>query len=144
MRLVLDASVAFKWFFKGRPDEPDRDVAAEILEAYAASRLELLAPPHFQAEMCAVLAREAPDTMAENLADLLALAIPVRGDAAVYARAMQLSRDLDRHLFDTLYHAVALETEGSTLITSDARYFAKASGSGGIQLLSRWPRNQAD
>lgn len=142
MRLVLDASVAFKWFFRGRPDEQDGDVASEILKAYAAGRLELLAPAHFQAEMCAVLAREAPDTMVEHLADLLDLAIPVRGDAAVYARAMQLSRHLDHHLFDTLYHAVALETEDSMLVTADARYFAKACESGGIQLLSQWPRDQ--
>jgi predicted nucleic acid-binding protein len=142
VRLVLDASVALKWFFRAQPDEQDGDVASEILKAYAAGQIELLAPPHFEAEMCAVLAREAPDTMAEHLADLLDLAIPVRGDAAAYARAMQLSRDLDHHLFDTLYHAVALEAEDSLLVTADARYFAKASRSGGIQLLSRWSRDQ--
>ena len=139
MRLVLDASVALKWFFRARRGEQDGHAASEILKAYAAGRHELLAPPHFQAEVCAVLAREAPDTMAEHFADLLDLAIPVRRDAAVYARAMQMSRDLDHHLFDTLYHAVALETEGGMLVTADARYFAKASGSGRIHLLSRWP-----
>jgi len=142
VRLVLDASVALKWFFRARTDERDADTATDLLTAYAAGQHELLAPPHFQAEMCAVLAREAPDTMADHLADLLDLAIPVRGDAAVYARAMQLSRDLDHHLFDTLYHAVALETERSVLVTADARYFAKASGSGRIHLLSLWPANQ--
>ncbi|KNZ31678.1 MAG: hypothetical protein AD742_17075 [Methylibium sp. NZG] len=143
MRWVLDASVALKWFFKARPDEADGGAASDILEAYAAGRHELLAPPHFQAEMCAVLAREAPDTMTEHLADLLDLAIPVRGDAAVYARAMNLSRELSHHLFDTLYHAVALETEGSTLVTADARYFAKAAALGRVMLLSQWPGSQA-
>lgn len=142
MRLVLDASVALKWFFRSRTDERDADAAIDLLTAYAAGRHELLAPPHFQAEMSAVLAREAPDSMADHLADLLDLAIPVRGDATVYARAMQLSRDLDHHLFDTLYHAVALDTDDSTLVTADARYFAKASALGCIQLLSQWPGNQ--
>ena len=112
MRLVLDASVALKWFFRDRSDEPDVEAAAEILQAYAAGRHELLAPPHFLAEMCAVLAREAPDTVDANLSDLLALAIPTRDDALIHSRAMHLSRDLGHHLFDTLYHAVALETEG--------------------------------
>jgi len=39
------------------------------------------------------------------------------------------------HLFDTLYHAVALE-EGATLVTADAAYFAKAKDLGGIELLA--------
>jgi predicted nucleic acid-binding protein len=142
VKLVLDASVALKWFFGARPDERDANAASEILKAYAAGLHELLAPPHFQAEVCSVLAREAPNTMADHLADLLDLAIPVRGDAAVYARAMQLSRDLEHHLFDTLYHAVALETDDSTLVTADARYFAKASTLGRVQLLSKWRGDQ--
>jgi len=39
------------------------------------------------------------------------------------------------HLFDTLYHAVALE-EGARLVTADAAYFAKAKDLGGIELLA--------
>ena len=136
MRLVLDASVALKWFFRARRGEQDGHAASEILKAYAAGRHELLAPPHFQAEVCAVLAREAPDTMAEHFADLLDLAIPVRRDAAVYARAMQMSRDLDHHLFDTLYHAVALSVPGAVLVTADRRYFSKAQHLGQIAWLA--------
>ena len=30
---------------------------------------------------------------------------------------------LGQHLFDTLYHAVALHTPGATLVTADKRYF---------------------
>ncbi len=43
--------------------------------------------------------------------------------------------DLDRHLFDTLYHAVALE-EGATLVTADEVHFAKARRLGNIELLA--------
>lgn len=39
------------------------------------------------------------------------------------------------HLFDTLYHAVALHTPGAVLITADARYYAKARLEGQISLL---------
>jgi hypothetical protein len=33
---------------------------------------------------------------------------------------------LPAHLFDTLYHAVALSVPGAVLVTADRRYFAKA------------------
>jgi predicted nucleic acid-binding protein len=42
---------------------------------------------------------------------------------------------LRQHLFDTLYHAVALET-GATLVTADERYYETARGEGNITLLS--------
>lgn len=138
MKLVLDASVALKWFFCDRPDEPDADTAAEILKAYVTGLHELLAPPHFMVEMCAVLAREAPDTVDTNLRDLLDLAIPVRDDAQVYSRAIHLSRDLGHRLFDTLYHAVALETEGAVLVTADQNYLTQAQSAGRIRLLRHW------
>lgn len=138
MRLVLDASVALKWFFRDRPDEPDAAAAAEILQGYAAGRHELLAPPHFLAEMCAVLAREAPDTLAANLRDLFDLAIPTRDDALIYSRAMHLSRDLGQHLFDTLYHALALESEGAVLVTAEQKYLKQAEAVGRIRSLQHW------
>lgn len=40
------------------------------------------------------------------------------------------------HLFDTLYHAVALHTPNAVLITADARYHAKARLEGQISLLA--------
>jgi predicted nucleic acid-binding protein len=54
---------------------------------------------------------------------------------AVYRRAAELSATLKHHLFDTLYHAVALE-EGATLITADETYFNKAKSVGGIVQLA--------
>ena len=52
----------------------------------------------------------------------------------VYRKAIQLSRHLGQHLFDTLYHAVALH-EVCTLVTADLRYYEKASVYGAICLL---------
>lgn len=87
-----------------------------------------------------MLARVAPQTMIDNLHDLLDLSIPTRGDTVVCARAMQLSQQLGHHLFDTLYHAVALETEGALLVTADDSYRVKAQqgGLGRIVALSEW------
>jgi predicted nucleic acid-binding protein len=41
---------------------------------------------------------------------------------------------LNHHLFDALYHAVALEV-GATLVTADEVYFNKAKELGGLQRL---------
>ncbi len=136
MKLVLDASVALKWFFLHRPDEPDVDAALEVLRGIASGAVELVQPPHFVAEMSAVLAREAPEHAARDLRDLLDISIRTRDDDAVYARAMKLSIDLDHHLFDTLYHAVAIETPAATLVTADRRYLAKARAAGRVCSLS--------
>jgi predicted nucleic acid-binding protein len=138
MKLVVDASVALKWFFRERTDESDTPAALGILQGHVERRHELLQPPHFMAEMCAVLAREAPRTMDENLRDLLDLAMPMRDDPPIYWRAMQLSRALGHHLFDTLYHALALETDGAMLVTADEAYVRKARGFGRVAPLSTW------
>jgi predicted nucleic acid-binding protein len=54
--------------------------------------------------------------------------------APVLKRAAGLSMSLNHHLFDTLYHAVALEV-GATLVTADEAYFDKAKDRGAVQLL---------
>lgn len=137
MRLVVDASVALKWFFRDRDDEPDAAVAVDILERFVAGELSLRAPCHFAIELCAVLARVAPATMRENLADLLDLAIPVRDDAIVLARGMRLASELDHHPFDTLCHALAIEEE-TVLVTADRRYWRKGRDRGAIVMLEDW------
>jgi hypothetical protein len=52
----------------------------------------------------------------------------------VLLRAGRLAVDLDHHLFDTLYHAGALERE-ATLITADERYVCKTGPRGRLALL---------
>lgn len=138
MKLVVDASVALKWFFRERAGEADTPAALDILRGYVAGRHSLVQPAHFRAEVCAVLAREAPGGMRDNLRDLLDLAIPTRDDELVMWRAMQLSADLGHHLFDTLYHALALETDDAVLVTADETYCRKAAALGRLQPLSAW------
>ncbi|MDE0007403.1 MAG: hypothetical protein OXS50_03905 [Gammaproteobacteria bacterium] len=57
MIVVVDASVALKWFLKWHPEEADADAAVAILEAVGDGRLNMLQPPHFIAEVAAVLTR---------------------------------------------------------------------------------------
>ncbi|NOT00312.1 MAG: type II toxin-antitoxin system VapC family toxin [Phycisphaerales bacterium] len=52
--MVIDASVAVKWFVK---DEADADLADDMLVALLAGDLELHAPRIFTYEVCAVLTK---------------------------------------------------------------------------------------
>lgn len=72
--------------------------------------------------------------------DMLAgLELPTTDDQAVLRRAAHLSIEINHHLFDTLYHAVALEHEDALLVTADERYYRKAERYGTIAPLSDWP-----
>jgi len=86
-------------------------------------------------EAClSVVAREAPAFVEGALDVLIGLELPISTGAQVYRRAARLSNQLKHHMFDTLYHAIALE-HGEMLITADGIYFAKAFRLGNIKLL---------
>ncbi|OGS99701.1 MAG: PIN domain-containing protein [Gallionellales bacterium RIFCSPLOWO2_12_FULL_59_22] len=135
MILVADASVAVKWFFRARPDEADAQQALQILAAADAEKVQLHQPPHFIAEVAAVLSREKPGDAQADLADLLNMEFQRVESSAIYATACDLAIRLNHHLFDTLYHAVALHEPNATLITADRRYYDKARTIGQITLL---------
>jgi predicted nucleic acid-binding protein len=88
--------------------------------------------------MGAVLAREKPADAEADLTSLMAVEFEVAGEPVVYQTACELAIRLGQHLFDTLYHAVALHTPGALLVTADARYFRKARKLGGIDLLAEF------
>jgi predicted nucleic acid-binding protein len=135
MILVVDASVALKWFFQARDNEPDCDLALAILNGIDEDRIQLLQPPHFIAEVTAVLAREKPEEAQDDLLDLLGIESIFSDGPEIYAAALNLGIRYRHHLFDTLYHAVALQTPGATLITADEAYYRKAQGMGQIMRL---------
>lgn len=96
----------------------------------------MVQPPHFVAEVAAVLARLKPSDAQDDLADLLEISQTVSHTPEMYATALQLATRYQHHLFDTLYHAVALHTLGAMLVTADERYFSKAQPEGRIQLMA--------
>lgn len=136
MILVVDASVAIKWFLQFREGEDHCQRALEILERVDEGRAVMVQPPHFLAEMGAVLAREKPADALSDLRDLMAVEFESVMEPVVYESACKLALRLGQHLFDTLYHAVALHTPGATLVTADKRYFTKARDVGRITLLA--------
>ncbi len=135
MNWVIDASVALKWFLRFRAEEDHVPQAIALLEQTLSGAADAVQPPHFYAEMAAVLARVKPDTAGEDMADLLRLDFQVAEGPELYALAIDLSRRYGHHLFDTLYHALALLQPEATLVTADRRYFIKAQGQGRILLL---------
>ena len=136
MIAVVDASVAVKWFLHDNPDEQHTDLALRLLEQSVLGLLTMVQPGHFVAEVAAVLARLKPTDAQDDLFDLLDIRYRTLTSPETYATALDLAMRYQHHLFDTLYHAVALHTPGAVLITADTRYYAKARLEGQISLLA--------
>lgn len=138
MRVVADASVVVKWLLPVRDDERDIEQALGLLRAVRSDEVSLYEPPHWLAEAAAVVTRLSAATAEQDISDLHAMAIRVVNSEEVYLTASRLSRELGHHLFDTLYHAVALSVDAAILVTADERYFAKAGRRGRVVLLRKF------
>ncbi len=133
---VLDASVIVKWLIPENPDEHNVDEALALLSALREGTIVVWQPCHWLAEIAAVGVRLKPDTITDDIADLQELGIvSVTEPQALWNIACSLAIRLNHHLFDTLYHAVALHS-GALLITADEQYFRKAKEIGNIKLLA--------
>jgi predicted nucleic acid-binding protein len=137
-RVTLDASSVVKWLFPKRDEEAHKNQALRLLGDLQEGRCSILQPPHWLAETCAVAAR-LDMAIARRAVELLwAMECPVLDTLEVYSLGMELAAALDHHLFDTLYHAVALCEPGTCLVTADERYYLKAKHKGSIILLSEY------
>lgn len=137
MICVVDASVAVKWFAEGdwALREDHIEPALEILRASARGTLDFYQPPHFLAEVAAMVSRLKPDNAQQYIDNLAALDITWAAPTVAYTRAIGLACQLNHHLFDTLYHAVALSIPNAVLVMADRRYFDKAQHLGQIAWL---------
>lgn len=138
MTLVVDASVVVKWLVADPLREAETAQAERLMAWALESGDRVLQPAHWLIEVAAVLARLSPATVIDDVAMLYALELPVDEGPAVLGRACRLAIDLRQHLFDTLYHAVALEAPDATLVTADVRYLAAGVGLGRIMPLAEW------
>lgn len=138
MTLVLDASVILKWLIEDPSREPDAHKAIALIESIVNREQEIIQPVHWVAEVAAVLARLSPQTASDDIGMLCAMEIPTSDDPTVMQRATTLAIASNQHVFDTLYHAVALEHEDATLITADQRYLRSALPKERIISLHDW------
>lgn len=132
----VHVSVAVKWFLQGNPDEQHADLALRLLEQLVLGLLTMVQPEHFVAEVAAVLARLKPADASDDWMDFLDINYRTLSTPETYATALDLALRYQHHLFDTLYHAVALHTPGAVLVTADERYYNKARAEGQISLLA--------
>lgn len=133
--VVVDASVIVKWLIPQKEDENDIEQAFVVLECIKSREVDICQPPHWLAEVAAVTTRLTPQSADEDIRDLYAMKFPIIDTLEVYQRASKLSRTLNHHLFDTLYHATALCLGDAHLVTADENYHNKAESLGHIILL---------
>jgi predicted nucleic acid-binding protein len=138
--LVLDASVILKWLLEDPAREPDTDKAFSVIQSVVQGDLQILQPTHWLIEVAAVVARLTPQTAIRDVEMLAGMQLPTSDDPNVLRRATVLAIETDAHLFDALYHAVALEHENALLVTADDRYRRKAAHYGKIASLRDWDR----
>jgi predicted nucleic acid-binding protein len=138
MTVVIDASVVIKWLLQDPEHEVGTDKATQLMEVVIRGEQSVLQPTHWLVEVGAVLARESPTTAADDVMMLSALELPATDELQVLRRGVELGIELKQHLFDTFYHAVALENQDGVLITADQRYLRAARAKGHIIDLMDW------
>ena len=138
-RLVLDASVLVKWILQDDEGEADTALALALFKSFREGRVSLVQPVHWLVEVSAVCVRLKPNIATRVATFLYAMEIPVQNSHDVYRQACRLAIELNHHMFDTLYHAVALTQRDVTLVTADRRYYQKARKHGAIALLADFP-----
>ena len=123
MSLVVDASVAFKWFLS---EEPLAGQALAVLQDGAT----LLAPDFLIAEVCNAAWRSARlGRISQAQVGEIAASLPRFFDVLVSAaglapRAIAIAGQLDHPVYDCLYLALA-EAEQIGLVTADLRLLDK-------------------
>jgi predicted nucleic acid-binding protein len=137
--VVLDASIVVKWVFADRDEESHSLQALQILQFVKESRVTVVQPPHWLAEVAAaVVVRLDPGRARQAVSLLHALEFPVVTGVEVYHKACDLSASLKQHVFDTMYHAVALNEPGAVFVTADEQYYRKAYRAGRIVRLKEF------
>ncbi len=144
MTLVIDASVAVKFFFP----ESGHDQATAILE----SAEPIIAPDLIIPELLNVLWKKgargevSPHQTSEIVADLPMTFPTIIPSVDVAGEALLLAGRLRHPVYDCLYLATALAS-GATLVTADESFADKvrAAGLGSVVLdLSDWSEARAD
>lgn len=126
MALVVDASVAFKWFVP----EPASNRALLLLDSDEA----LIAPDLAVVEVInAMWARLRGRTGFEQIVADAAIALPrifeeTAPSGALVQRALEMTIELNHPLYDCIYLALA-EREQTRLVTADESFCRKANAS---------------
>lgn len=123
--LVVDASVAAKWFLPSK-NEPHADTAAGLLKRYVNGDIRFIVPDLFWAELGNIFWKAVRQgrwqrSRAEEAIRLVQTrSFPSIPAKALLQDAFQISTSFDRSVYDCLYVALAIASK-ATLITADER-----------------------
>ena len=138
MSLVVDASVALKWFLL---DEPQASRSLAIAQDDAL----LIAPDPLTAEVCNGAWRSARlGRLSDAQVDEIATCLPRFFDTLVSTtvlapRAVTIAGQLEHPVYDCLYVSLA-EAEKAQIVTADMRFLGKVRGTSWEQ----WVVNLSD
>ena len=125
--LVVDASVAVKWYL---PDEDDADKSGALLGQFRQGEIELVAPEQIRYEVASAITvatrGRAPRLTLEQgrraIEEFLALGLETVRGGRIVRLAYGLAHEYDCAFYDALYLALAQEL-GVPLITADGRLY---------------------
>ncbi len=134
-KLILDASVALKWFL----EEPDSVKADELQELIRKRKLEVWVPSLFYFEVANILSKRSPAHATEFISLLKMFELKeVPLVLGILGRAVKL---VQKHpkiaLYDAYYHAIALQS-GAIFLTADEKYYKQAKSERNILLFKDW------
>lgn len=124
MNLVVDASVACKWFIA--------DAGSQAVEALFAPEHVFFAPDLIVAEVCNIaatklrrgeIAAEQASGMVDRIGDFFDEIVP---SAALARRAFAMANELAHPAYDCFYLALA-ELRNARLVTADERFLERLS-----------------
>ena len=128
-RLVVDASVAVKWYL---PDEEYTAQARGIFRRYERGEIRLAAPTHIRYEVASAITvatrgrapRLSEERGRQAIEEFLALNLETTSDARIVRLAYGLAHEYECAFYDALYLALAQEM-GVPVITADGRLFRR-------------------
>ncbi len=140
--LVVDASVATKWYLT---DETDVDAADRLLQALQSGLVQLVAPNHIRYEVPSSITvasklkqpRLSETQARQDIATFLSLNIPTADDNALILEAHALSRSSGCAFYDGLYLALS-QRFGIPLITADQKLYRLVRHFPGVMWIAAW------
>ena len=123
--LVLDASVAAKWYLP-RVDEPLAEEALALLRQYSAGNIQFVVPDLFWAEFgnilwkCVRNGRISAKSASDALTGILEYSFPTVGATELAEVALAIALSTGRTVYDAIYVALAVQ-RNAAFVTADER-----------------------
>ena len=131
-RIVLDASVAVKWFLPEKVETMATEALA-LLDRSGRNEIQIIVPDLFWVEFASVLWKAIrrgnfpKDSADAALASLKRFDFPTISSLNLLDDAFQIATDYGRTVYDCLYVALAVQSN-SQLITADERLANSLAG----------------